>query len=278
MTHAVAQGALAEEARRPPAGGASMQEGSRDRDVVDGLCGICPAGCCVRAHRERDRLVAVEPLPGHPLGMICTIGRHSPEIVHGPDRLATPLRRVGAKGRLDTLAPISWDEAFALLAAGLARVKAEHGPEAAAIYTGRGSFELSLCDVFQPAGVSVSSASSVLFPFGSPNTLGVGALCYVAFAMIAPHVTLGEMYITMETDLEQAELVVLWGANPATDSPPTAHHQVVRARQRGAQVIAIDPRRNDTARAVDAEWIPIRPGTDGALALALIEVLLEEEL
>ncbi|HEX9052935.1 MAG TPA: molybdopterin-dependent oxidoreductase, partial [Anaeromyxobacter sp.] len=247
-------------------------------EVVDGLCGICPAGCWVRAHREGDRLVGVEALPGHPLGMLCTIGRHSPEIVHGRDRLRTPLRRVGAKGRLDAFVPISWEEAFALLAAGLQRVRSEHGAEATAIYTGRGAFELSLCDVFQPAGVSVSSASSVLFPFGSPNTLGVGALCYVAFAMIAPHVTLGATLLGLDTDLEQAELVVLWGSNPATDSPPTAHRQILRARERGAAVVAIDPRRNDTARAAGAEWIPIRPGTDGALALALVQVLLEEEL
>ncbi len=255
-----------------------MDGRSRRTQAVDGLCGICPAGCWVRAHREGDRLVAVEPLPDHPLGMICTIGRHSPEVVHDPQRVRTPLRRTGAKGRLDTLEPISWDEALSLLAGRLQAIKAEHGPEATAVYTGRGAFELSLCDVFQPAGVSVSSASSVLFPFGSPNTLGVGALCYVAFAMIAPDVTLGATLLGLDADLDQADLIVLWGANPATDSPPTAHHQVLRARQRGAQVIAIDPRRSETARAAGAEWIPIRPGTDGALALALVQVLLEEEL
>lgn len=249
----------------------------RTADVVDGLCGICPAGCWVRAHREGDRLVGVEPYPDHPLGVLCTIGRHSPEIVHGPDRLRTPLRRVGPRGRY-AFEPVSWDDAFRLVVARLEAIKAEHGPEAVAIYTGRGAFELSLCDVFQPAGVSVSSASSVLFPFGSPNTLGVGALCYVAFAMIAPHVTLGATLLGLDTDLDGADLVVLWGANPATDSPPTAHHQVLRARERGAEVVAIDPRRNDTARASGAEWIPIRPGTDGALALALVQVLLEEEL
>ncbi|HSD19684.1 MAG TPA: aminotransferase class V-fold PLP-dependent enzyme [Anaeromyxobacter sp.] len=245
--------------------------------VRDGLCGICPAGCWVRAHVAGDRLVGVEPLPGHPLGMLCTIGRHSPEIVHSPDRLRHPLRRTGPKGE-HAFEPISWGAAYALIAERLFRIKRDHGAEAVAIYTGRGAFELSLCDVFQPAGVTVSSASSVLFPFGSPNTLGVGALCYVAFAMIAPHVTMGATLLGLDADIDQAELVVLWGANPATDSPPTAHHQIVRARQRGAEVIAIDPRRSDTARAVDAEWIPIRPGTDGALALALVEVLLEEEL
>ena len=74
-----------------------------------------------------------------------------------------------------------------------------------------------------------------MFPFGSPNTLGVGALCYVAFAMIAPHVTLGEYYITMDLDVEQAERIVLWGANPATDSPPLLHEHVLAARSRGAE-------------------------------------------
>ena len=67
----------------------------------------------------------------------------------------------------------------------------------------------------------MSSASSVLFPFGSPNTMGVGALCYVSFAMIAPHVTMGRMLVNMFTDIENAEMLVVWGTNPATDSPPS---------------------------------------------------------
>src|ERR1039458_6780762 len=92
------------------------------------------------------------------------------------------------------------------------------------------------------------------------------------------HVTMGEMLSTMETDLDQSELIVIWGANPATDSPPLAHLQILQARQRGAEVIAIDPRRAETAVESGAEWVPIRPGTDGALALGMINVLVEEEL
>jgi cysteine desulfurase NifS len=245
--------------------------------TVEGLCGICPAGCWVRALVDGGRLLAVEPQPNHPLGMLCTIGSHSPAIVHDPHRLRYPQRRVGARGE-GKFARIGWDEAFELLTANLQEIKGRLGPEACAIYTGRGSFDLALCDLFQPAGVAVSSASSVLFPFGSPNTLGVGALCYVSFAMIAPHTTMGEMLVTMDTDLEQAQLIVIWGANPATDSPPLAHEQILRARARGAEVVVIDPRRHQTARQVEAEWLPIRPGTDGALALGLIGVLLEEEL
>ncbi len=248
-----------------------------DERIVSGLCGICPAGCAVKANIRNDKLYHVEADLSHPLGMICTIGRHSPQIVHDPDRVSTPLKRVGAKGTYD-FKPISWDEAYDEWVSMLKRIKSESGAEATAIYTGRGSFDMAMCDLLQPADAAVSSASSILFPFGSPNTLGVGALCYVSFAMIAPHVTMGEMLITMDVDIEQAELIVLWGANPATDSPPTAHHAIVHARKRGAEVIAIDPRRNGTAREVDAEWIPARSGTDGALALSMIEVLIEEEL
>lgn len=243
----------------------------------DGICGICPAGCFVTAKLEDGKLKQVQPRRDHPLGMICTNGLHSPEIVHDPKRLRTPLKRVGPKGSHE-FEPIGWDEAYDIIVAKLQAIKAESGPEATAIYTGRGSFELSMCDIFQPAGVAVSSASSVLFPFGSPNTLGVGALCYVSFAMIAPHVTFGEMYITMDTDIDNADMVVVWGANPATDSPPSNHHKIVAAKQRGARVVVIDPRRSETANAAGAEWIPIRPGTDGALALGLINVLIEEEL
>jgi cysteine desulfurase NifS len=262
-----------------------MHEATADRrqatdslpvEEKDGICGICPAGCWVTVQVGNGRIKGARP-QDHPLGMICTNGAHSADIVHDPDRLAHPLRRVGPKGTYE-FERISWDEAYEIIVEKLGSLKERYGPESTAIYTGRGSFELALCDVFQPAGVAISSASSVLFPFGSPNTLGVGALCYVSFAMIAPHVTLGEYYHTMDHDIESAELIVIWGANPATDSPPLAHEQIKKAVLRGADVVCIDPQLNHTAREVGAEWVAIRPGTDGALALGMINVLVEEEL
>lgn len=241
------------------------------------ICGICPAGCWVTAVLEAGRLTRVQAQADHPLGMICKLGEHSPEMVYSKHRLRHPLRRKGPKGSYE-FERISWDEAMSAIAMRLVEIKERFGPEACSIYTGRGSFDLALCDVYQPRDTAVSSASSVLFPFGSPNTFGVGALCYVSYAMIAPHVTMGGMLINMDSDLEQAELIVIWGANPATDSPPQAHHQIMAARERGAEVVVIDPRRNGTARESSAEWIPIRPGTDGALALSMIQVLIEEDL
>ncbi len=242
------------------------------------LCGICPAGCWVIASYDNDdRMVATRADETSGPEMICKLGKRSPEIIYSEHRLRYPMRRKGIKGTFE-FERISWEEAFGTIVERLKDLKKEHGPESTCIYTGRGSFELSLCDIFQPDGVAVSSASSVLFPFGSPNSMGVGALCYVSFAMIAPHVTMGGMLINMFSDIENAELVVVWGANPATDSPPLDLKRILAAHRRGAKVVVIDPRRTMTAKLTDAEWIPIRPGADGALALGLCNVLIEEEL
>jgi cysteine desulfurase NifS len=241
------------------------------------ICGICPAGCWVEVRVTDGQLADIRPDTGHPLGMICRRGQHAPEIVHSEHRLRYPMKRAGPKGTHE-FERISWDEAYEIIVGRLQQIKRESGPEAVSIYTGRGAFELSLCDMFQPQGVAVSSASNVLFPFGSPNTMGVGALCYVSFAMIAPHVTMGRMLVNMFMDMESAELLVVWGANPATDSPPLDMARLEAAAKRGAQVVVIDPRRTETVTRTNAEWIAVRPGTDGALALSMLAVMIDEEL
>ncbi len=242
------------------------------------LCGICPAGCgVVVSYDDRGRIANVRPDESAELGVICKLGEHSAEIVYSKDRILYPLRRNGEKGTYD-FERISWDDAYDIIVTKLSEIKAKYGPDATSIYTGSGSFELSLCDVYQPEGVAVSSASSVLFPFGSPNTMGVGALCYVAFAMIAPHVTMGGMQINMFSDFENSDLIVVWGTNLATDCPPINLKKIMEAHKKGAKIVVIDPRCTMTVALTDADWIPIRPGTDGALALGMCNVLIEEGL
>lgn len=248
-----------------------------DLEWKSGICGICPAGCWVDVGFDEGKLVDIKPDSGHPLGMICRRGQHAPEIIYSEHRLEYPMKRVGPKGSQE-FERISWDEAYDLIVTNLNQIKEQSGPEAVAIYTGRGAFELSLNDMYQPKGVAVSSASNILFPFGSPNTMGVGALCYVSFAMIAPHVTMGRMLVNMFTDIENSDLLVVWGANPATDSPPLDMYRIEAAAKRGAEIVVIDPRRTDTAIRTNAQWIPIRPGTDGALALSMIGVMIDEDL
>ena len=242
-----------------------------------GLCGVCPAGCWVEVGLDNGRLADIKPDTSHSLGMICRRGEHAQEIVYSEHRIRYPLKRTGPKGSY-RFKRISWDEAYDVIVTSLNRIKSETGPEAVAIYTGRGAQEQSLCDMYQPKGVEVSSASNVLFPFGSPNSTGVGALCYVSLHMIAPHVTMGRMQTNMFTDIENSGTVIVWGTNPASDSPPVDMYRLEDAVRRGADVVVIDPRRTETAIRTNAQWVPIRPGTDGALALSMIEVMIDEDL
>lgn len=257
---------------RPPVGALAAS----DQRIVS-MCGICDAACGVEVYLEDGLIKRIAPLAGHPRGSCCPRGTHSPKVVYSEDRLLYPMRRVGPKGSA-AFERIGWDEALDTIVGRMREVADSHGPEAICMYTGRGNFEQSLCDIFAPAGTNESSASSLFFAFGSPNTTGVGAICYVAHGMIAPQATFGTYTREMFNDVDQAELIVVWGANPATDSPPIMLKRIKQAQRRGARVIVIDHQRTKTAKATDARWVGIRPGTDGALALSMIQVLIEEQL
>ena len=105
------------------------------------ICGICPAGCWVEVGLQEGRMVDIRADTGHPLGMICRRGQHAPEIVYSENRLRHPLRRKGPKGTHE-FEPVSWDQAYDLIVDRLQAIKAESGPEAVSVYTGRGAFEL----------------------------------------------------------------------------------------------------------------------------------------
>jgi anaerobic selenocysteine-containing dehydrogenase len=241
------------------------------------MCGVCPAGCAVNVHLVHGRIERIVPLKNHPLGIVCPRGVRAKEVVYSLDRILYPQRRVGPRGE-GRFERVTWDDAYNIIVDSLRRTAKQHGPEAACVYTGRGNFEFGLNEAFAPNGTVESSANAVLFPFGSPNTTGVGSLCYAAYGMIATRACFGGHMRNMHTDIENAELIVVWGANPATDSPPISLRRLKNARKRGARIVVIDHRRSETARATGAEWMGIRPGTDGALALGLIRILLDENL
>ena len=225
---------------------------------------------------EHGRIARLRPRKDHPRGIVCTRGTRAAEIVYSPDRILHPQRRIGERGD-GRFERISWDTAFDFLVERIQSIAAEHGPEAIATYTGRGNFEFGLNEAFAPEGPAESSANAVLFPFGSPNAVGVGSLCFVSVGMIAPRSVMGEVYHDLSDDIDRADLVFVWGSNPATASPPWNFVRLKAAQARGARVVVIDHRRSETARGLDAEWIAIRPGTDGALALGLLHVLIDED-
>lgn len=257
--------------------GDKTASGGPVREVVTSMCGVCPAGCGVNVHLVNSRIERLTPLKNHPLGIVCPRGMQAREIVYSEDRLRYPQRRVGARGA-GKFERITWDEAYDIIVANLQRIARQYGPEAACIYTGRGNFEFALNETFAPSGTVESSANAVLFPFGSPNTTGVGALCYASYGMLAGRACFGGYMRNMREDMANADLILIWGENPATDSPPINVRRIREAQRRGAQVVVIDHRRSETARATHAEWLGVRPGTDGALALGMLHVLIEEDL
>ena len=97
-----------------------------------GICGICPAGCWIKAGIRDGRLETIAPDDSHPLGMICRRGQHAPEIIYSKHRLHHPQQRVGAKDSFD-FERVSWDQAYDRIVSKLNRIKSESGPEAVAI-------------------------------------------------------------------------------------------------------------------------------------------------
>lgn len=238
------------------------------------ICGVCPGGCAVEVTLEDGRLVEVRPLKEAPYGNLCVRGRHGPEIVYSRDRLKTPLIRTGQRGE-GLFRAAGWDEALDLTVRKMRQIKEQYGPQAMLSHSGRGAFEQSMMDFCNNKTDFVSS--NLLLPFGSPNIASCGSLCYVSYGTLAPMANFGLPGHRLEPDLENSKLLVVWGANPITDSPPFLFNRIVNAQRNGLKIIAIDHMRTDIASRAD-RWVAVRSGTDGALALGMINVIIREKL
>lgn len=246
-----------------------------------GICGLCfhSPGCGVIAHfDENNRITGLEPDTGAPLGQVlCPMARSVKEIVYSEKRITHPQKRVGPKGTYE-FEEISWDAAYDLIVEKLGEIKNKYGPEAAGFYAGTGSYERAFKDTFQLKDSEIYLASSILFPYGSPNTFGVGAPCYTSLGVLAPKLTMGCRHIDMYSDVDNADLIFVWGTDPSTSTPPAMFERLKTAAAEGAEIVVIDPRKTRCAGIEDSQWIPIRPGSDGALALGLAHVMIRDNL
>jgi anaerobic selenocysteine-containing dehydrogenase len=233
----------------------------------------------VIAHFDHNgRIVGLEPDPGAPMGnTLCPMAQNVEDIVYSEHRLTSPLKRVGPKGTYE-FEEISWDQAYDLIVTKLVVIRDQYGPEAVGFYAGTGSYERAFKDAFQLKGSDIYLASSILFPFGSPNTFGVGAPCYTSLGVLAPELTMGCRHIDMYSDVDNADLILIWGTDPSTSTPPVMYERLQRATAEGAEIIVIDPRKTRCADLENSEWFPIRPGSDGALALGMAHVLIRDDV
>ena len=244
-----------------------MLHPAKSSHTVRGFCALCTAHCATIATVTDGKVVRLQADADHPNGgVFCLKGKAAPELVYHPDRLNYPLKRTRPKSDPDPgWQRVSWNEALDDIARRIDAIRREYGPHAVALAKGTGG------------GTSVSDAERwlqrFLNSFGSPNWTSTTHVCNW-------HKDTGFTYtfgVEIPTpDVVHSNAFLLWGHNPSSTSLILAH-DIVAARKRGMKIVAVDPRRVGIAAQADV-LLQVRPGTDGALALAMIDVAIKEEL
>lgn len=244
-----------------------MAKQTQTTERIPGYCALCISRCGSLAVVENDRFVGLEPDPSHPTGQaLCAKGRAAPELVYHADRLLYPLKRTRPKGAADPgWQRISWDEALEVTATKLKQLAQEHGPE---------SVVFSLVSASTSASADFNSwAERLRQAFGSPNLCGSMELCGWGRHLATLYTYGAGVPGTYMPDLENAGCILFWGYNPTIAR--LAHAVTTTdAIKRGARLIVVDPRRAGLANRADL-WLQVRPGTDGALALGIAQVMIE---
>ncbi len=229
-------------------------------------CGPYSTGCGQLAHVKDGRITNIEGWLDFPsnLGTQCAKGNSMLQWIYSPQRLRYPMKRVGEKGE-GKFKRITWDEALETVSSKLLEIKQKYGPES--FFTMRG--------IFTAGGVAGNLQGRFCSAFGSPNASG-GAreTCSNPKGLTYKLVT-GR---SGSADYANTSLMVNWGNNPGVSSAAQGHiRRILDAKERGAKLIVINPEMNHVASRADI-WVPVRPGTDTALALAMINVAINENL
>jgi anaerobic selenocysteine-containing dehydrogenase len=230
--------------------------------TVKTTCGICQIGCGVLAHVADGRVTKIEGDPDNPLnqGKLCPKGMASLEYLYHPDRIRQPLKAVGKRGE-GKWSPISWDEALDLIASRLMESKKRYGPESVVFMRGAAK------------GLQDDYLTRFANAFGSPNITSMAHVCFVP-RKTASAMTYG-FYAIPDLDYPP-KCVIVWGENASE----TLHHvdsRIMKAVKNGATLIVIDPYRNEIAESAQT-WVRLRPGSDLAFALGMLNVIIEESL
>jgi len=237
-------------------------------------CHLCEAMCGVALQVQGGRVVSVRGDKDDPLsrGYICPKAAALGDLHDDPDRLRHPLRRTAAGKGLAGYTRISWDEALAEVAERLPAIQAAHGRNAVAVYAGN------------PTVHNYSAMLSWLFFVKSLRTRS--RFSATSVDQLPHHLTsllmFGHQLLLPIPDVDRTDFMLILGANPAVSNgslmtAPGIAKRLTAIRERGGQVVLIDPRRSETAELVDRHHF-IRPGTDVLLMLALLHTVLTEGL
>ncbi|MBI5439596.1 MAG: molybdopterin-dependent oxidoreductase [Deltaproteobacteria bacterium] len=233
--------------------------------IVQTVCGFCHSNCGLEVHVKDGVIERVSGSEAHPLnrGALCPKALASPQLVYSKDRLTHPLVKTPSGFRR-----ASWEEALDRIAEKMLEIKEKDGPQCVTRYAGA-----------PVAEETRDSFVQLLTNFGSPNWASPGHLCSVP-----RHMGLQLVHGSRtDPDYEDTRCIVVWGSNPTESMSPAElavygrlHGVIQAAKKRGARLIVIDPRRTELAELAD-DFLPILPGTDAALGLAMLHVIVEEE-
>ena len=220
---------------------------------------MCDHGCGILVTVEDGKPVHVRGNPAHPFnrGWICVKGKSCLDLFESPNRLRTPLLRLGGR-----LCETTWADALAYISDNLNRLKEEWGPQSLGIYYGEGVGH-------QEIRFYMKRFANV---FGTPNFMSVGAICN-ASRTLGETLTYGGL---TKPDIAHSRFVVIWGANPLVSHEPVPPTVIRRLRKSKTPLVVIDPRRTETASRADTH-LAIRPGTDDTLILNMLHVILTEQ-
>ncbi|HLE30729.1 MAG TPA: molybdopterin-dependent oxidoreductase [Anaerolineales bacterium] len=247
-----------------PVARAARQAGLIDADgdgYLPTMCEMCVWRCGVRAKVVKGRVVKLEGNPEHPhsLGRLCARGQSGLMNTYDPDRVLFPLVRVGKRGE-GMFRQATWDEALDIVAQKMLEIKEKYGPEAM---------------IFSSThNLSQVQFENLLNGYGSPNYGTQRSLCFNAM-VTAFLLTYGVEEPARNYD--DVKFILLVGRNLAEAISTSETSALVDALSRGAKLVVLDPRFTKTAALAD-EWLPIRPGADAAFLLAMINVIVTEEL
>lgn len=229
--------------------------------VVKTSCSTCGSCCEVDTYVEDGKLVSVEGARNTPMqsGGMCAKGAAAKQYVYNKDRILYPMKRVGKKGE-GKFERISWEEAYEMIAENLLRIRKESGPESVVFYAGYPKW-------YRPALLRLANA------FGSPNYCTESSTCFQA-AALAWRSLYGNGICG--PDMKNAKTLLVWSSNLYhSNTPMSGTYQGLK--KRGAKIIVVDPRHSVTAHDADIH-LQLIPGTDGALALSMAQVIIEEGL
>ena len=231
------------------------------------VCGMCQGGCDVVVTIEDGRIVRVAADGESERGRLCARGAFAAEALYGEQRIMHPMVRDAETGELVCT---SWDEALDRTAELIRAVVDDCGPQAMASYFGRGVLGTP---VMRLGG----GRDSLLSRIGSQNDMNCASICFLSSNVVVPVSCMGLPAANIVADVEHSDVIVVWGQNPATEEgPQLLLRDIKRAQARGAQLVVVDPRREGIGDIAD-RWIPIKPGADGALAMALLKRVVESE-